>query len=86
MQNIISDSLSDPEFKLIKFDNWSELFQSFLKRINKRFIIVIDEFPYLIKQNIALPSEFQKLWDLYLSNSNIMLILIGSSINMMEKL
>jgi len=86
MQNIMANSLSDYEFKLMEFDSWVELFRSFLKRIKERFVIVIDEFPYLLKQNPALPSEFQKLWDLYLSKSNIVLILIGSSVHMMEKL
>lgn len=60
MQKMMSSFLSDNEFKLMKFENWSELFQSFLKRTKKRCVIVIDEFPYLIKQNKALPSEFQK--------------------------
>lgn len=86
MQKMMSSFLSDNEFKLMKFENWSELFQSFLKRTKKRCVIVIDEFPYLIKQNKALPSEFQKIWDLYMSTSNVVLILIGSSISMMEKL
>ena len=86
MQSIMGNFLNDDEFKLIKFDNWTSLFKSFLKRTKKRTIIVIDEFPYLIKQNPAVPSEFQKIWDLSLSKSNMILILIGSSISMMEKL
>ena len=86
MQNIMGNFLNDDEFKLIKFENWSSLFKGFLKRTKKRTIIVIDELPYLIKQNPAVPSEFQKIWDLYLSKSNMILVLIGSSISMMEKI
>ena len=33
MQDIISNSISDSEFKLIKFNTWAELFQSFLERM-----------------------------------------------------
>ena len=86
MQEMMGEFIGDDEFKLIRFDNWVDLFKGFLKRAEKRSVIIIDEFPYLIKKNPAIPSEFQKIWDLYLSKSNMVLILIGSSISMMEGL
>ncbi|MDR0389324.1 MAG: ATP-binding protein, partial [Spirochaetaceae bacterium] len=49
-----------------------------------RLIIAIDEFQYLAKANPAFPSILQKIWDSFLSGKNIMLILCGSSISMME--
>ena len=86
IRNITAEFLNDDEFRLIKFSNWVELFRSFSKRVKERVVVVIDEFPYLIKQNKTVPSEFQKIWDLYLSKSNIVLILVGSSIGMMERI
>ncbi len=85
MQKIMGNFLKDEEFKLIKFENWSDLFKGFLKRIKRRTIIIIDEFPYLMKENPSITSEFQKIWDMHVK-SNVILILIGSSISMMEKL
>lgn len=49
-----------------------------------RFTLAIDEFPYLIEADASTPSQFQKGFDEYLKQSNVMLILSGSSISMME--
>ncbi|MDR1411348.1 MAG: ATP-binding protein, partial [Spirochaetaceae bacterium] len=50
----------------------------------KRLVIAIDEFQYLAKANPAFPSILQKIWDTFLSDKNVMLILCGSSVSMME--
>ena len=47
-------------------------------------IIVLDEFTYLISGNKAIPSILQKVWDETLKNSQIMMVLCGSYIGMME--
>jgi len=62
---------------------WDNLFKYLANK--KRFILIIDEFPYLIAQNKAIPSLFQKGWDLYLKDSKIFLVLAGSSMGMMEE-
>jgi len=49
-----------------------------------RPVIVLDEFTYLISGNKALPSILQKVWDESLKNSNLMMVLCGSYIGMME--
>lgn len=46
-------------------------------------VLVIDEFPYLVKTNSAFPSILQNAWDEILKGSNVMLILSGSLIGMM---
>ena len=84
LQNIMSDFLKDELFKRIEFRGWEELFKEFTKKIERPIIIIIDEFPYLIEQNKAIPSIFQKIWDENLKNEQLMLILCGSSIEMME--
>jgi hypothetical protein len=65
------------------FTGWEEAFH-YVKEKQQRFVLVIDEFPYLIESNRAIPSLFQKGWDEYLSKSSVYLILLGSSIAMME--
>ncbi|MDR0623191.1 MAG: ATP-binding protein, partial [Treponema sp.] len=49
-----------------------------------RLIIAVDEFQYLAQANPAFPSVMQKIWDTVLADKNIMLILCGSSVSMME--
>ena len=63
---------------------WLELFKILAER--GKGIVVIDELPYLVATNPAFPSLLQKAWDLYLQGSRIKLVLIGSSIGMMERL
>jgi AAA+ ATPase superfamily predicted ATPase len=65
------------------FGEWEESFR-YVKEKNQRFVLVIDEFPYLIQSNPAIPSLFQKAWDEYWSKDNIYVILLGSSMAMME--
>jgi len=81
----MSQVLGDESFSKLEISGWLELFKEFLKWWKGgRVIIVIDEFPMLIEDDKAIPSVFQKIWDLELENSQVMLILLGSSISMME--
>jgi uncharacterized protein len=49
-------------------------------------VIVIDEFPYLVEQDPSLEATLQKVWDRYLREAPILLVLIGSDISMMSAL
>jgi AAA+ ATPase superfamily predicted ATPase len=64
------------------FGNWYEFFR-YLKG-KDRVVVAIDEFPFLIESNPAIPSIFQKGWDEDIRDSGAFLILLGSSIGMME--
>lgn len=67
------------------FPSWEAAFQSMVDLpMQTRPIIVLDEFTYLISGNKAIPSILQKAWDGKLKNSNLMLVLCGSYIGMME--
>ena len=77
--------LQNESFAKLAIKDWIELFDEFTKwNKNTRTIIIIDEFPALIEANHAVPSIFQKIWDQNLKNTPTMLILLGSSITMME--
>ena len=79
----IGQFFHEPLLETRGFSQWEEAF-IYLKSKKERFVLAIDEFPYLIQSNPAIPSLFQKGWDEYLADSNICLILFGSSMAMME--
>ncbi len=66
------------------FRDWETAFK-YIAGKKDRLILIIDEFPYLVESDEAVPSTFQKAWDLHLKNSSVYLILSGSSISMMER-
>ena len=87
----VSKFLKDDSIIRAGFDDWHSLFSvlassnSFQAKASKsKIIIAIDEFPYLIEANRAIPSVFQKIYDTILRQLNVMLILSGSSISIME--
>lgn len=68
------------------FTDWLDLFQVIADyEPDKKKVVVIDEFPYLVKTNPAFPSILQNAWDEILKDNNVMLILSGSFIGMMNK-
>lgn len=56
----------------------------FIKKRGERLIMVIDEFPYWIEKDRDIVSKFQYIWDEILCKCDIMLIICGSSVGMME--
>lgn len=80
----IGEFFNDDYIAKYGIDDWEQLFK-YIAQKNKKFAWVIDEFPYLAEADAAIPSMFQKGWDLYLKDSKVDLILCGSSIGMMEK-
>jgi len=65
--------------------NFDDAFIYILKRTeNRKLIVTIDEFAYLVEKDDSIPSVFQKIVDVHLKGMNTYLILCGSSISMME--
>lgn len=68
-------------------NNWDAFFEYiYEKSKNKRLILALDEFPYLVKEEKALPSIIQDYWDNKFRETRLFLIIMGSSISMMESL
>ena len=67
------------------FASWGEAFAS-LQDLPwaGRKLLIIDEFPYMVKSNPTIPSLLQNLWDAKLRHQNITIILCGSYISFME--
>lgn len=68
------------------YSTWEKAFDaaiSFFK--NEKGVIVIDEYPYLVKSYNGITSIIQDVFDNKIKNSNIMLILSGSNLSFMER-
>lgn len=68
------------------YSTWEDLFHALAQAAqNERLVVVLDEFPYLVAAQPPLATILQRVWDQTLMNSQIMLILCGSYIGMMEE-
>jgi len=65
--------------------SWSNALSYIDERQGEKMVLVIDEFPYLVKKNRALLSEFQHLIDHKLTSRKLFLILSGSYMGFMEE-
>lgn len=74
------------EENLEPFSSWTNALSYIDERHrNQKLVLVIDEFPYLVRKNKALLSELQHLIDHKLSSGNIFMVLCGSYMGFMEK-
>jgi Predicted ATPase (AAA+ superfamily) len=73
--------LAESKYEDIKYvkEDWEAIFHYLRDKI-----IIIDEFPYMIKEDESVLSTFQKIVDETLKGSKTKLILLSSSISMME--
>lgn len=69
----------------VTFDSFEQVFD-YINSLNLKYTIIFDEYPYLKKMNTpeTVDSIFQKLFDNYCSNLNV--IICGSQISMMADL
>ena len=70
-----------PDFDKLTYPDWGSMLRAINYRTEKRFVLCLDEFPYLVEQSPELPSVLQKLIDEKQLKYN--LVLCGSSQNMM---
>lgn len=83
---VLSRTTKNPMLSKVTFTDWLDLFQVVADdHLDEKKVLVIDEFPYLVKTNPDFPSILQNAWDEVLKDHNVMLILCGSLISMMKK-
>lgn len=71
---------------IARFLDWQQAFESIVDLPgNGKKLVVIDEFPYMVRNNESIPSILQNLWDAKLKDENVMIILCGSAMAFMEK-
>ncbi len=82
----VNTTLFGPNQMNAVYSSWEDLFQALAEAAqSERLVVVLDEFPYLVTAYPPLATILQRLWDQTLKNSQIMLILCGSYIGMMEE-
>ena len=80
----VSEYFKDEFLPRQGFKDWETAFK-YIANKKEKLTLIIDEFPYLVETDKAIPSTFQKAWDIHLKNSKVYMILLGSSISMMER-
>ncbi len=84
-KNIVAEQTGNELLMNASVDSWDMIFKVWIDTASdEKKLMVIDEFQYLGKANHAFPSVFQRIWDTMLKDKNVMVILCGSLISMME--
>jgi AAA+ ATPase superfamily predicted ATPase len=75
---------TDPAFG---YPTWEMAFHQAAELAQEgRLVLILDEFPYAVEVDAALPSILQNIWDHALKGTQIYLVLCGSHVGMMERL
>lgn len=78
------DAPADPDFA---YPSWEMALRQMAELArDQKLIVILDEFPYAVEVEPALPSLLQNAWDHLLKQTEIRLVLCGSHVGMMEKL
>ncbi|MBD5560344.1 MAG: ATP-binding protein [Clostridia bacterium] len=84
-QQYVADFTGNTLLRSAAVDSWESLFSLIpASQPGRKSVIILDEFQYLGQNCPAFPSIMQRIWDNNLQGSNVMLILCGSPIHMME--
>lgn len=84
-QACVGQYLQGDLLKDVSLNSWESAFRFLMENTGDgKLILVIDEFQYLGKADPAFPSVFQRIWDEQLKDRDVMVILCGSLISMME--
>lgn len=84
-QEKTAEFLNSDLLKNVEVKSWDVLFKAIMDApFDSKPVIVLDEFQYLGKANPAFPSIFQRIWEEILKDKNVMVILCGSLISMMQ--
>jgi len=66
-------------------DGFDDAFEYLAGRVDGRLVVALDEFSYLVEEDESVPSVFQGIVDETLDGTDVSLVLLGSSISMMEE-
>lgn len=87
LSRIIGRRFDDAALQRVSLESWEDLFTYCVERVDGApFLLVLDEFPYLVDAAPALPSIIQSIWDHDLPSTRFKLVLSGSHITAMKRL
>ncbi len=67
------------------YESWDDAFEEIVRLSQKeRLVVVLDDYDQLIGCGSDLPRSLQRIWDLRLQSSQVMLFLIGSNVRAIE--
>jgi len=85
LKAFVEDMRETLDFGNVSFDSFEDALVYLSRNTGeKKLVVVIDEYQNLAKLDKGFSSMLQKVWDLHLKQSNIHLILCGSTISMMH--
>ena len=85
--NSLSVSIQEQLKENLKFSEFDEFLKYIESKSEKdRFLLVIDEFQRFLDVAPEFITKLQNFWDSRLKNNKIMIILVGSSIGMIQKI
>lgn len=68
------------------YPSWDAVFAEVARlAANRRVVIVLDEFTYVMQADSEVPSLLQKAWDHHLKQSNVFLVLMGSLAGIIQR-
>ena len=86
LQEKLATFLQDDVLKKLQIQEWDTLFAYIAKNIpQERIFLILDEFSYLIKNNDSILSAVQKYWDTDFNQSELVIILTGSFVGLMNE-
>jgi AAA+ ATPase superfamily predicted ATPase len=86
LSTAVNAALFGPDQMNAVYSTWEDLLHALARAAqSERLVVVLDEFPYLVTAHPPLATILQRVWDQTMKNSQIMLILCGSYIGMMEE-
>src|SRR3989344_3004476 len=84
--NSLSAAILEQLHETIKFTTFDSFFDYLVQKSKDRFVLVMDEFQRFLDIAPEFITKLQHRWDSQLKHSKIMIILVGSSIGMMQKI
>lgn len=79
-------SPNTPISPTFSYDSWEmALAQVAEYATHRRFVLILDEFTYVMQANTHVPSLIQRIWDHQLKHSNLFLILTGSLAGIIQR-
>jgi AAA+ ATPase superfamily predicted ATPase len=79
----ISRALAEPLGFVPRIEKWDDFFELLF---SKKLLVVLDEFPNILKVNLAAVAEFQRLWDARSQLGGAMLVIVGSYVGTMKRM
>ncbi len=84
--NTMARHFNDETLASSPLQNYDSIFTYLKQNIQPGIPVILDEFPYMVEAQPALPSIMQDHWDNHFQKTRSFFILCGSSMRMMEKL